>query len=59
MPLNLAKKLGIRYDVLPIGDPVADVEKTLSGVFEGRTPDATEENLQSRMRRALAHGALE
>src|SRR5262249_23903858 len=29
---QLAKKLGIRYDVLPIGDPVADVEKTLAGV---------------------------
>ena len=50
---QLAKKLGIRYDVLPIGDPVADVEKTLAGVFEGRTPDATEENLQSRMRGLL------
>jgi NAD+ synthetase len=49
----LAKNLGIRYDVLPIGDPVADVEKTLAGVFEGRTPDATEENLQSRMRGLL------
>ena len=49
----LAKKLGIRYDVLPIGEPVADVEKTLAGVFEGRTPDATEENLQSRMRGLL------
>ena len=50
---QLAKKLGIRYDVLPIGDPVAYVEKTLAGVFEGRTPDSTEENLQSRMRGLL------
>jgi len=50
---QLAKKLGIRYDVLPIGDPVADVEKTLAGVFEGRTSDSTEENLQSRMRGLL------
>jgi NAD+ synthetase len=50
---HLAKKLGIRYDVLPIGDPVADVEKTLAGVFTGRTPDATEENIQSRMRGLL------
>jgi NAD+ synthetase len=50
---QLAKKLGIRYDVLPIGDPVADVEKTLTGVFTGRTPDATEENIQSRMRGLL------
>jgi NAD+ synthase (glutamine-hydrolysing) len=50
---QLAKKLGIRYDVLPIADPVADVEKTLAGVFEGRTPDSTEENIQSRMRGVL------
>jgi NAD+ synthase (glutamine-hydrolysing) len=50
---QLAKKLGIRYDVLPIGEPVADVEKTLAGVFEGRTPDSTEENIQSRMRGVL------
>src|SRR3984957_13563916 len=50
---QLAKKLGIRYDVLPIGEPVADVEKTLANVFSGRTPDSTEENIQSRMRGLL------
>jgi len=50
---QLAKKLGIRYAVLPIGEPVADVEKTLETVFAGRTPDATEENIQSRMRGLL------
>jgi NAD+ synthase (glutamine-hydrolysing) len=49
----LAKKLGIRYDVLPIADPVVDVEKVLERTFEGRTPDATEENIQSRMRGLL------
>jgi NAD+ synthase (glutamine-hydrolysing) len=50
---QLAKKLGIRYDVLPIADPVTEVEKTLAGAFEGRTPDATEENIQSRLRGLL------
>jgi NAD+ synthase (glutamine-hydrolysing) len=50
---QLAKKLGIRYDALPIAGPVVEVEKTLEGVFEGRTPDATEENIQSRMRGLL------
>jgi NAD+ synthetase len=50
---QLAKKLGIRYDVLPIAAPVAEVEKTLEGVFAERTPDATEENIQSRLRGAL------
>jgi len=50
---QLAKMLGIRYDVLPIADPVVEVEKTLAAVFEGKTPDATEENIQSRLRGLL------
>jgi NAD+ synthetase len=50
---QLAGTLGIRYDVLPIADPVVEVEKTLAEVFEGKTPDATEENIQSRLRGLL------
>ncbi|HEV3272513.1 MAG TPA: NAD+ synthase [Candidatus Methylacidiphilales bacterium] len=50
---QLAEKLGIRYDVLPIAGPVAEVEKTLGDVFEARAPDATEENIQSRLRGLL------
>jgi len=50
---QLAGTLGIRYDVLPISDSVVKVEETLVGVFEGRTPDATEENIQSRLRGLL------
>jgi NAD+ synthase (glutamine-hydrolysing) len=50
---QLAKKLGIRYDVLPIAEPVIEVEKALGGVFQGRVPDATEENIQSRLRGLL------
>jgi NAD+ synthetase len=50
---KLAKKLGIRYDVLPIGEPVIDVEKTLAGIFVGKPLDSTEENIQSRMRGLL------
>jgi len=50
---QLAKKLGIRYDVLPIKGPVLEAETTLAGVFAGRTPDLTEENIQSRMRGLL------
>jgi NAD+ synthetase len=50
---HLAKKLGIRYDVLPIAAPVLEVEKVLAAPFEGRTPDSTEENIQSRMRGLL------
>jgi NAD+ synthetase len=50
---QLAKQLGIRYDVLPIAEPVVEIEKKLEGIFEGRTPDATEENIQSRLRGLL------
>jgi NAD+ synthetase len=50
---QLAEKLGIRYDVLPIASPVLEVEKVLTAPFAGRTPDATEENIQSRMRGLL------
>jgi len=50
---KLAKKLGIRYDILPIGEPVNDVEKTLAGIFVGKPLDSTEENIQSRMRGLL------
>ncbi|HUB66808.1 MAG TPA: NAD+ synthase, partial [Candidatus Methylacidiphilales bacterium] len=50
---QLAKKLGIRYDVLPIAGPVVEIERALSGVFAGQTPDSTEENIQSRLRGLL------
>jgi len=50
---QLAKTLGIRYDVLPITEPVVEIEKKLESIFQGRTPDATEENIQSRLRGLL------
>jgi NAD+ synthase (glutamine-hydrolysing) len=50
---RLAKNLGLRYDILPIAGSVVEVEKTFERVFEGRTPDATEENIQSRLRGLL------
>ena len=45
-----AKALGIRYDVVPIADAVDGFERLLGPLFAGRTPDITEENLQSRAR---------
>ncbi|CAE7941213.1 nadE, partial [Symbiodinium necroappetens] len=45
-----AETLGVRYDIVPIGAPVDAVNENLAKVFEGRAPDITEENLQSRMR---------
>ncbi|MCB1518027.1 MAG: NAD+ synthase [Hyphomicrobiaceae bacterium] len=45
-----AMRLGVRYDVVPIGGPVDAANDELSALFEGLEPDVTEENIQSRMR---------
>jgi len=46
----MVKNLGVRYDEIPIR-PVFDAFlATLAREFEGRQPDATEENLQARAR---------
>jgi len=46
----LAERLGVRYDIVPIEAPVEGFGKALKPVFDGRPPDITEENLQSRTR---------
>ncbi len=45
-----ATRLGVRYDIVPIGDPVEAVNADLSEIFTGLEPDVAEENIQSRMR---------
>src|ERR1700760_4785858 len=50
---ELAKKLDIRYEVLPIADAVNGFEKILSAPFAGLERDITEENLQARTRGTL------
>ena len=45
-----AKMLGCRYDTVPIAKPVEAFEDILTPLFQGRKPDITEENLQSRTR---------
>ena len=45
-----ARRLGIRYDVVPIAGPVEGFTAALAPLFEGREADITEENLQSRAR---------
>jgi NAD+ synthase len=45
-----AKALGIRYDIVPIADPVEGVEHALAKMFAGKPRDITEENIQSRAR---------
>lgn len=46
----LAENLGIRYDVVNIQPAVDQFEQTLQPLFEGRSPDVTEENIQARAR---------
>ena len=48
-----AEALGVRYDVIPIEAPVEGFGAALKGVFAGRAPDTTEENIQSRVRGTL------
>ncbi len=49
----VAQNLGTRLDTLPISGPRAAVTQTLAELFEGTTPDVTEENIQSRLRGVL------
>ncbi|SDD79689.1 NAD+ synthase [Rhodospira trueperi] len=45
-----ARTLGVRYDSVNIGLAMRAFEQMLGGLFEGRDPDVTEENIQSRAR---------
>ncbi len=47
---RLASNLGIRYDVVSIASPFDSVLKELEPLFRGYPVDATEENIQARLR---------
>ncbi|MBV9430219.1 MAG: NAD+ synthase [Hyphomicrobiales bacterium] len=47
---SCAKRLRVRYDIIPIAPPVEGFEAALAPLFQGRARDVTEENLQSRVR---------
>ena len=47
---DLAARLGVLCQTLPIGPGVEAIEESLAPLFEGHAPDVTEENLQSRLR---------
>jgi len=53
---QLAKNLGMRYDVVPIGAAYDSILQTLEPFFEGRPFDLAEENLQARIRAVLLMG---
>ena len=48
-----ARRLGVRYDVLPIDEIFRATEDVLADLFAGRAPDSTEENIQARCRGIL------
>ena len=45
-----AEALGVRYDIVDVEPAIAAFGGMLAPVFEGRDADATEENIQSRVR---------
>ncbi len=47
---QLAKNLGIQFEVLPIESMVQAAEQQLAEVFKGRPRNEAEENIQSRLR---------
>ncbi len=53
---ELARNLGIKYQVLPIDDLFQAFLDSLSPVFEGLEQDVTEENIQARVRGVLLMG---
>ena len=47
---DLADRVGVTCQTLPIADGVQALEASLAPIFEGTEPDVTEENIQSRLR---------
>ncbi|WDR06348.1 NAD+ synthase [Devosia rhodophyticola] len=47
---DCAERLGVRYDIVAIGDPVDGALTELVPIFGDRPADLAEENIQSRMR---------
>jgi NAD+ synthase/NAD+ synthase (glutamine-hydrolysing) len=54
---HLAEKLGIRFEVLPVGALFEQYNSTLARLFAGLASDITEENIQSRIRGNLLMAA--
>jgi NAD+ synthetase len=50
---EMARRLGVRYDVIPIGPAFDALRGSLAPLFAGRAEDLTEENLQARVRGTL------
>jgi NAD+ synthetase len=50
---EMARRVGVRYDVIPIGPAFDAFRASLKPAFEGRPEDLAEENLQARVRGTL------
>ena len=50
---DMAQRLGVRYDEISIVPMFEDFKKSLAAEFAGRAEDATEENIQARIRGTL------
>lgn len=50
---EMARRLGVRHDCIPIAPIFEAFNTALAGVFAGLEPDTTEENLQARSRGTL------
>lgn len=50
---DMAARLGIQIDSIPIGKGMAAVDEMMAPLFAGKTADVTEENIQSRLRGLL------
>jgi NAD+ synthase len=48
-----AQALGVRYEIVPITQPVEGFSTALAKTFAGTKPDITEENIQSRVRGSM------
>jgi NAD+ synthetase len=52
----LAKRLGLRHDVIPIEPCFESVKQQLQPLFNARPQDTTEENIQARLRGVILMG---
>ena len=50
---DMAQRLGVRYDEISIVPMFEDFKRSLAAEFAGRAEDATEENIQARVRGTL------
>ena len=50
---DMAQRLGVRYDEISIVPMFEDFKRSLADEFQGRAEDATEENIQARIRGTL------